>query len=61
ADPRGRIRQLGLCRCAGRLHLQAEGQAMRELGQFTFVMTRAGKDWKIAGWSWTGPDPSAAK
>lgn len=38
-----------------------KGKAMRELGQFTFVMTRAGKDWKIAGWSWTGPDPSAAK
>jgi hypothetical protein len=38
-----------------------KGAAMREPAQMTFAMKKVGKDWKIAGWSWTGPDPVPAK
>ncbi len=37
------------------------GVAMREPAQFAFAMHKTGKTWKIAGWTWTGPDPKPAK
>jgi ketosteroid isomerase-like protein len=38
-----------------------KGVAMREPAQMTFAMKKAAKGWKIAGWTWTGPDPTPAK
>jgi ketosteroid isomerase-like protein len=38
-----------------------KGVAMREPGQMTFAMKKSGTAWKIAGWTWTGPDPTPAK
>ena len=38
-----------------------KGVAMREPGQMTFAMQKAATGWKIAGWTWTGPDPVPAK
>jgi ketosteroid isomerase-like protein len=38
-----------------------KGVAMREPGQMTFAMKKSGAAWKIAGWTWTGPDPTPVK
>jgi len=38
-----------------------KGAAMREVAQMTFALTKTAKGWKIAGWTWTGPDPSPAR
>jgi ketosteroid isomerase-like protein len=38
-----------------------KGVAMREPGQMTFAMKKSGAAWKIAGWTWTGPDPIPVK
>jgi ketosteroid isomerase-like protein len=38
-----------------------KGVAMREPAQMTFALRRDSGAWKIAGWSWTGPDPVPAK
>ena len=32
------------------------GAPMRETAQMTFVMARTADGWKIAGWTWTGPE-----
>jgi ketosteroid isomerase-like protein len=33
-----------------------KGQTMRETAQFTFVMAKEASGWKIASWTWTGPE-----
>jgi len=38
-----------------------KGVAMREPAQMTFAMKKAAAGWKIAGWTWTGPEPVPAK
>ncbi len=38
-----------------------KGVAMREPAQFTFAMAKGKTGWKIAGWTWTGPDPKPVK
>ena len=38
-----------------------KGVAMHEPAQMTFAMKMSGKAWKIAGWTWTGPDPTPVK
>ena len=38
-----------------------KGVAMHELAQMTFAMKKAGAGWKIAAWTWTGPDPTPVK
>jgi hypothetical protein len=38
-----------------------KGVAMREPAQMTFAMRQTAQGWKIAGWTWTGPDPTPAK
>ena len=38
-----------------------KGAPMREPAQMTFALTKTAEGWKIAGWSWTGPDPVPAK
>ncbi|WP_309605453.1 nuclear transport factor 2 family protein [Phenylobacterium sp.] len=37
---------------------QQKGVAMHEPAQMTFAMRKDNKGWKIAGWTWTGPDPT---
>ncbi len=32
------------------------GRAMREVGTMTFALVRIGKDWKIAGWTWSSTE-----
>ena len=39
---------------------KAQGKAMREDAQMTFVLVKQADGWKIAGWTWTGPDPKPA-
>lgn len=34
-----------------------KGTLMRETAQITFVMAKTSDGWKIAGFTWTGPDP----
>jgi hypothetical protein len=38
-----------------------KGVAMHEPAQMTFALSKTAEGWKIAGWSWTGPDPTPAK
>ena len=38
-----------------------KGVAMREPAQMTFALKKDSGAWKIAGWTWTGPDPTPAK
>ncbi len=38
-----------------------KGVAMREPAQMTYALKKTAEGWKIAGWSWTGPDPVPAK
>lgn len=35
---------------------QQKGQTMRENSQITMVLTKDASGWKIASWTWTGPD-----
>ena len=37
-----------------------KGAAMREPAQMTFSLAKEAAGWKIAGWTWTGPDPVPA-
>ncbi len=34
-----------------------KGVAMREPATMTYALKKIGKAWKIAGWTWSGPDP----
>jgi len=38
-----------------------KGVAMREVAQMTFALRKASGDWRIAGWTWTGPTPQPVK
>ena len=38
-----------------------KGVAMREAAQMTFALVKTAGGWKIASWTWTGPDPMPAK
>lgn len=38
-----------------------KGAKMREPAQMTFAMKQTAKGWKIAAWTWTGPDPTPVK
>lgn len=40
---------------------EQKGIAMREAAQMTFVLEKDASGWLIHGWTWTGPDPSAAR
>lgn len=42
-------------------NFKQKGIAMRELAQMTFAMKKAAAGWKIAGWTWSGPEPVPAK
>ena len=33
-----------------------KGKTWRETAQMTFVLTKVAADWKIAAWTWTGPE-----
>lgn len=33
-----------------------KGNTFRETAQMTFVLTKVSSDWKIAAWTWTGPE-----
>jgi ketosteroid isomerase-like protein len=33
-----------------------KGRTLRETAQMTFVLTKFSSDWKIAAWTWTGPE-----
>ena len=33
-----------------------KGKTLRETAQMTFVLTKVSSDWKIAAWTWTGPE-----
>jgi len=35
---------------------QQKGATMRETAQFTFAMVKDASGWKIASWTWTGPE-----
>ena len=38
-----------------------KGVAMHEPAQMTYAMRKTARGWKIAGWTWTGPDPTPVK
>jgi ketosteroid isomerase-like protein len=38
-----------------------KGVAMSEVAQMTFALVKTGEGWKIAGWTWTGPEAVPAK
>jgi hypothetical protein len=38
-----------------------KGVGMREAAQMTFVLKKGAAGWRIHGWTWTGPRPTAAK
>ena len=38
-----------------------KGVKMAEVAQMTFTLLKGDAGWKIAGWTWTGPDASAVK
>ena len=40
---------------------QQKGQTMREKAQITFVMAKEAGGWKIASWTWTGPEAKPVK
>jgi ketosteroid isomerase-like protein len=37
------------------------GKPMREVAQMTYAMKKTADGWKIAGWTWTGPNPTPVK
>jgi ketosteroid isomerase-like protein len=40
---------------------EQNGKAMHEPAQMTFAMKKLADGWKIAGWTWTGPNPTPVK
>ncbi|MDB5677466.1 nuclear transport factor 2 family protein [Sphingomonas bacterium] len=38
-----------------------KGVPMREKAQMTFALTKTAAGWKIAAWTWTGPNPNPVK
>jgi ketosteroid isomerase-like protein len=46
---------------AATYNFKQNGLAMRELAQMTFAMKKTADGWKIAGWTWTGPNPTPVK
>jgi hypothetical protein len=40
---------------------KANGKVLREDARITFVLTPQAGAWKIASWTWTGPDPEPDK
>lgn len=38
-----------------------KGATLRETAQMTFVLTKQPSGWKIASWTWTGPEPVPVK
>jgi len=38
---------------------QQKGRTMRETSQITIVLARQASGWKIASWTWTGPEAKA--
>jgi ketosteroid isomerase-like protein len=38
-----------------------KGMTMREIAQMTLVMNKEASGWKIASWTWTGPDATPVK
>ncbi|MEO5938399.1 MAG: hypothetical protein ABIQ43_05255 [Sphingomonas sp.] len=38
-----------------------KGVAMREAAQMAFALVKTAGGWKIAAWTWTGPDPVPVK
>jgi ketosteroid isomerase-like protein len=38
-----------------------KGKAMHEPAQMTYAMKKTAQGWKIAGWTWTGPNPTPVK
>lgn len=40
---------------------EQNGKAMHEPAQMTFAMKKVADGWKIAGWTWTGPNPTPVK
>jgi ketosteroid isomerase-like protein len=38
-----------------------KGVAMHEPSQMTFALKKTAAGWKIAAWTWTGPEPTPAK
>lgn len=40
---------------------QQKGMTMRETAQMTLVMDRQASGWKIASWTWTGPEAKPVK
>ena len=46
---------------AATYNFKQNGMAMHELAQMTFAMKKTVDGWKIAGWTWTGPNPTPAK
>lgn len=42
-------------------NFKQKGMAMRETAQITFVLDKEASGWKIASWTWTGPEAKAVK
>lgn len=38
-----------------------KGKILHEIAQMTFVLTKVSSDWKIAAWTWTGPEDVRVK
>ena len=43
----------------GTFTFEERGKAMEEKGHFAFVLREGEAGWRIVGWAWTGPTPSA--
>ena len=41
--------------------VKQKGVTLRETAQMTFVLTKQPSGWKIASWTWTGPEPVPVK
>ena len=46
---------------AATYNFKQKGVAMREPAQMTYAMKKTAAGWKIAGWTWTGPNPTPVK
>jgi ketosteroid isomerase-like protein len=40
---------------------EQNGKAMHEVSQMTYAMRKTADGWKIAGWTWTGPNATPVK
>lgn len=38
-----------------------KGMTLRETAQFTFILNKEASGWKVASWTWTGPEPKPVK